>query len=153
GIQPVSGSSRPVSVLRWEHIVQDIAGEHGVYVALAQLVGFEGGKAFAGGSLVAGPRGDLIAQGPLFVESLVPFTLDFAETTRARAALPLLSDLEMRLPHLLTSLTEGRWGAAGTEHEPGGAGETTRARAEGHHAGVAAMPSSVASVSVRSRQL
>ncbi len=108
GIQPVAGTSRPVSVLRWEHIVQDIAGEHGVYVALAQLVGFEGGKAFAGGSLVAGPRGDLIAQGPLFDEGLIPVVLDFEEITRARADLPLLSDLEMRLPHLLGSLTYGR---------------------------------------------
>jgi NAD+ synthetase len=108
GIQPVAGKSRPVSVLRWEHIVQDIAGEHGVYVALAQLVGFEGGKAFAGGSLVAGPRGDLIAQGPLFDEALVPITLDFEEITRARADLPLLSDLEMRLPHLLASLADRR---------------------------------------------
>jgi NAD+ synthase (glutamine-hydrolysing) len=107
GIQPVAGGSRPASVLRWEHIVQDIAGEHGVYVALAQLVGFEGGKAFAGGSLVAGPRGDLIAHGPLFQEGLVPVSLDFEEITRARADLPLLSDLEMRLPHLLASLAGG----------------------------------------------
>jgi len=104
GIHPGDGPSRPTSLRRWEHIVQDIAGEHGVYVALSQLVGFEGGKAFAGGSLVAGPRGVLIAQGPLFEEGLVPVTLDFEEITRARADLPLLSDLEMRLPHLLASL-------------------------------------------------
>jgi NAD+ synthase (glutamine-hydrolysing) len=104
GIHPGDGPSRPTSLRRWEHIVQDIAGEHGVFVALSQLVGFEGGKAFAGGSLVAGPRGALIAQGPLFEEGLVPVTLDFEEITRARADLPLLSDLEMRLPHLLASL-------------------------------------------------
>jgi NAD+ synthase (glutamine-hydrolysing) len=108
GIQPVAGPSRPASVLRWERIVQDIAGEHGVFVALAQLVGFEGGKAFAGGSLVAGPRGDLIAHGPLFEESLLPVMLDLEEITRARADLPLLSDLEMRLPHLLASLEADR---------------------------------------------
>jgi len=104
GIHPGEGPSRPATVRRWEHIVQDIAGEHGVYVALAQLVGFEGGKAFAGGSLVAGPRGNLIAEGPLFEEALLPVGIDFEEITRARADLPLLSDLEMRLPHLLASL-------------------------------------------------
>lgn len=104
GIHPGEGPSRPATVRRWEHIVQDIAGEHGVYVALAQLVGFEGGKAFAGGSLVAGPRGNLIAEGPLFEEALIPVGIDFEEITRARADLPLLSDLEMRLPHLLASL-------------------------------------------------
>ncbi len=104
GIHPGEGPSRPATLRRWEHIVQDIAGEHGVYVALAQLVGFEGGKAFAGGSLVAGPRGTLLAHGPLFEEGLIPVALDFEEITRARADLPLLADLEMRLPHLLASL-------------------------------------------------
>ena len=104
GIHPGEGASRPASLRRWEHIVQDIAGEHGVYVALSQLVGFEGGKAFAGGSLVAGPRGNLIAQGQLFEEGLIPAAIDFEEITRARADFPLLSDLEMRLPHLLRGL-------------------------------------------------
>jgi NAD+ synthase (glutamine-hydrolysing) len=145
GIQPVTGTSRPVSVLRWEHIVQDIAGEHGVYVALAQLVGFEGGKAFAGGSLVAGPRGDLIAQGPLFDEGLVPITLDFEEITRARADLPLLSDLEMRLPHLLVSLGDGRKRA--------GVDESTQDWAQGDHTGAGGLSSSVASAPVHSRPL
>ncbi|HTC24598.1 MAG TPA: NAD+ synthase [Gemmatimonadales bacterium] len=110
GIHPGEGASRPASVRRWEHIVQDIAGEHGVYVALSQLVGFEGGKAFAGGSLVAGPRGGLIAQGPLFDEALIPAAVDFEEITRARADFPLLSDLEMRLPHLIGGLMPQREG-------------------------------------------
>jgi NAD+ synthase (glutamine-hydrolysing) len=109
---PVPGddtsAGRPASLGRWTRIVQDIAGEHGVYVALAQLVGFEGGKAFLGGSIVATPRGDLVAQGPIFEEALIPATLDFEEITRARADLPLLADLEMRLPHLLGSLHAAR---------------------------------------------
>lgn len=102
------GAGRPTSLSRWSRIVQDVAGEHGVYVALAQLVGFEGGKAFPGGSLVATPRGDLAVQGPIFEEALIPATLDFEEITRARADLPLLADLEMRLPHLLGSLHAAR---------------------------------------------
>ena len=117
GIHPGDGPSRPTSLRRWEHIVQDIAGEHGVFVALSQLVGFEGGKAFAGGSLVAGPRGSLIAQGPLFEEGLVPAALDFEEITRARADLPLLSDLEMRLPHLVGGLVSPRAGTAQPDPE------------------------------------
>jgi len=103
-----SNAGRPASLNRWTRIVQDIASEHGVYVALAQLVGFEGGKAFPGGSIVATPRGELVAQGPLFEEALIPATLDFEEITRARADLPLLADLEMRLPHLLGSLHAAR---------------------------------------------
>jgi NAD+ synthase (glutamine-hydrolysing) len=101
---------RPASLARWSRIVQDMAGEHGVYVALAQLVGFEGGKAFPGGSLVAGPRGDILVEGPVFEEALLQTTLDFEEITRARADLPLLADLEMRLPHLLGSLPDARRG-------------------------------------------
>jgi NAD+ synthase (glutamine-hydrolysing) len=101
---------RPGSLGRWTRIVQDMAGEHGVYVALAQLVGFEGGKAFPGGSIVATPRGDLLAEGPVFEEAVLQATLDFEEITRARADLPLLADLEMRLPHLLGSLHEARRG-------------------------------------------
>jgi NAD+ synthase (glutamine-hydrolysing) len=105
---------RPASLARWSRLAQDIAGEHGVYVALAQLVGFEGGKAFPGGSIVASPRGDLLAEAPLFEEALLTATLDFEEITRARTDLPLLADLEMRLPHLLGSLHDARRGGVGT---------------------------------------
>jgi NAD+ synthetase len=114
GIFPDSEpAGRPTSLGRWSRIVQAIAGEHGLFVALAQLVGFEGGKAFPGGSIVATPRGDLIAQGPIFEEALLPAVLDFEEITRARSELPLLADLEMRLPHLLGSLHAARRGDSG----------------------------------------
>jgi NAD+ synthetase len=101
---------RPGSLGRWTRLAQDMAGEHGVYVALAQLVGFEGGKAFPGGSLVATPRGELLAEAPVFDETVLQATLDFEEITRARTDLPLLADLEMRLPHLLGSLHDARRG-------------------------------------------
>lgn len=101
GIEPDGDAGRPSSLSRWERIAQDIAGEHGVYVAIAQLVGFEGGKAFPGGSVVAGPRGELLVRGPVFEDAIIPAELRFEEITRARAAMPLLSDLESRLPHLL----------------------------------------------------
>ncbi|MGH7631605.1 MAG: nitrilase-related carbon-nitrogen hydrolase, partial [Gemmatimonadales bacterium] len=127
GIQPVDGG-RPASALRWERLVQDIAGEHGVYVALAQLVGFEGGKGFIGGSLAAGPRGDVIARGPLFEEALVPATIDFEEITRARADMPLLADLEVKLPHLMGSLHRARR-AGGSGRQQAGVGGSRREQA------------------------
>ena len=108
-------AGRPVSLARWSRLVQDIAGEHGVYVALSQLVGFEGGKAFPGGSILAGPRGDLLVQAPVFQEAIIPAVLDFEEITRARSDLPLLADLEMRLPHLLGSLHAARREKQGRE--------------------------------------
>jgi NAD+ synthetase len=104
GITPDGDDQRPSSLSRWERIAQDMASEHGMYVAVAQLVGFEGGKAFPGGSIVAGPRGDLLARGPVFEDALIRADLPLEEITRARADMPLLSDLAMRLPHLL----EGR---------------------------------------------
>ncbi len=113
---------RPASLARWSRIAQDMAGEHGVYVALAQLVGFEGGKAFPGGSVVASPRGELLVEGPVFEEALLLTTLDFEEITRARAEMPLLADLEMRLPHLLGSLHDARRAGRPGPAPAGGAG-------------------------------
>jgi NAD+ synthase (glutamine-hydrolysing) len=108
GLAPEEGGEqRPASLLRWERTIQTIAGEHGIYVALAQLVGFEGGKGFPGGSVVAGPRGDVLARAKVFEEDLLRVTVDLDEIPRVRADLPLLSDLELRLPHLLDDL-EGR---------------------------------------------
>jgi len=98
--------SRPTSVRRWERLIRRVGEENGVYVVLAQLVGFEGGKSFPGSSTIVDPHGEIIARGPLFEEALVRATLSFDEITRARAALPLLADLEVQLPALLESLTD-----------------------------------------------
>jgi NAD+ synthetase len=108
GLVPRPGVSRPTNLDRWDRLAQGIAEEHGVYVVVSHLVGFEGGKGFAGGSLAVNPRGDILTCGPLFEPALVPVVLDFDEITRARAEAPLLSDLRIRLPHLLESLTEGQ---------------------------------------------
>ena len=94
----------PATLARWERLARDIAEEHGVFVSLAHLVGNEGGKTFAGGSMVAGPRGDVRVRGPLWDDAIVTMTLDLADLTRARADMPLLTDLQTMLPHMLTSL-------------------------------------------------
>ncbi|HEX9899863.1 MAG TPA: NAD+ synthase [Candidatus Methylomirabilis sp.] len=109
GIGPdPDGDGRPGSVRRWERTVQAIAAEHGFYIVLAQLAGFEGGKALSGGSCVVGPRGEILIRGPLFEEALLEVEVDLEEIVRARAETPLLSDLEMRLPHLVESLAQRR---------------------------------------------
>ncbi len=145
GITPDGDDARPSSLSRWERIAQDIAGEHGVYVAVAQLVGFEGGKAFPGGSVVAGPRGNLVARGPVFEDAIVHAELDFDEITRARADLPLLSDLQMRLPHLLEAWKGGQadgWngGRALEKPAPGKGARGSRPRPPFHLSAVAADP-------------
>ena len=101
GIWPrADGIPGPASVARWERLVRDIAEEHGVFCALANLVGSEGGKAFSGSSLVAGPHGDVRVRAPVFEEAIVTLAVDLGDLTRARADSPLLSDLRTALPHL-----------------------------------------------------
>src|SRR6266550_2952975 len=70
------GETLPASVVRWERIVRGIAEEHGVFVALANLVGFEGGKGFPGASAIIDPTGRIIARGPLFEEALLTADID-----------------------------------------------------------------------------
>jgi NAD+ synthetase len=126
GIGPGNGESRPANLDRWERLARSIAEEHWVYVVVTQLVGFEGGKGFAGGSVLSGPRGELLAEGPIFEPAIIASTLDFDEITRARADQPLLSDLEARLPHLLES-----WQRSGeTAAARNGAGAVSASRPE-----------------------
>ncbi|HET9011826.1 MAG TPA: nitrilase-related carbon-nitrogen hydrolase, partial [Gemmatimonadaceae bacterium] len=100
------GVPGPASVARWERLARDMADEHGLYVALAHLVGGEGGKQFPGSAMIAGPKGDLRVRGPLWEEALVVATLDLADVTRARADMPLIADLETMAPHLREALAK-----------------------------------------------
>lgn len=119
-----SPGGRPRNLEYWDRLAPQIAQEHGVFVAVAQLVGSEGGKLFPGGSIAVGPDGRTLARGPLFDESVTVATLDPAEIDRTRAATPLLSDLEQMLPHLERSLAvatgrlEGEGGPEGAEGAP-----------------------------------
>jgi len=98
------GTRLPASVVRWELILRTLAEEHGVYVAYASLVGFEGGKGFPGGSVLVSPAGQIMLRGPLFEEAVLTADVDLGELTRARADAPLLADLEVNLPHLIKNL-------------------------------------------------
>ncbi len=100
--QPNDG--RPANLERWIELGRGAAIEHGVFVAVAQLVGSEGGKLFPGGAQVFAPDGDMLAEGPLFEEAVVRVALDAGALERARVASPLLADLERMLPHLQRAL-------------------------------------------------
>ena len=100
----------PASSARWERLIRDIAEEHAVFVCYSNLVGHEGGKAFAGGAMVAGPKGELRARGPTWQEALLTAPIDLSDITRARADMPLLSDLRTAMPHL-RPLLEGDRGS------------------------------------------
>ncbi|MFN0179194.1 MAG: NAD(+) synthase [Gemmatimonadales bacterium] len=111
GIQPSEvGDGRPASTIRWERTAQAIAAEHGVFVAVAHLVGFEGGKGFPGGSVMVDPHGEVVLRAPIFDETVSVAVIELDQIVRARADEPLLSDLETHLPHLLDSLNARREG-------------------------------------------
>jgi NAD+ synthase (glutamine-hydrolysing) len=98
------GVPGPASVSRWERLIREIADEHGVYVALSNLVGSEGGKIFPGASLLIGPKGDIRGRGPLWEESVICGRMELGDAARARADTPLIADLEVMIPHLRASL-------------------------------------------------
>lgn len=102
--QPDEDVRGPASMHRWERLARDRAEEHGIYAIVTQLVGNEGGKIFPGGSVVAGPAGDVRARLPLWDEAFVTLSLDMDDIQRARAASPLLADLRTMLPHLTRAL-------------------------------------------------
>jgi len=94
----------PANLKRWERLARDIAEEHGVFVALVNLVGTEGGKTFSGGSIVCGPHGDVRARAPLWDETIMTISLDPHDLTRARSDVPLLTDLQTMMPHLMRTV-------------------------------------------------
>lgn len=114
GIHPRDdGVPGPATVERWERLIREIAEEHGVFVSLSNLVGSEGGKVFAGCSLLVGPQGDVRVRGPVWEESALVATLDLGDIGRARADTPLLADLRTALPHLRRSLDGAARGERG----------------------------------------
>lgn len=117
----------PSSVARWERLIRDIADEHGVFCVLANLVGSEGGRMFQGGSFVAGPLGDVRVRAPVFEEAMLTASIELDDITRARADLPLLSDLRSALPRLRRELDR----AAGLETSENGTSESRTLRAAG----------------------
>ena len=120
----------PANLKRWERLARDIAEEHGIFVALVNLVGTEGGKTFSGGSIVCGPHGDVRAQAPLWDESLLTISLDPHDLTRARTDLPLLTDLQTMMPHLMRTVDRIQSGerlALSYDDEPAEGGPLTSA--------------------------
>lgn len=96
---------RPGNLEAWDLAGRAAAMEHGIHVVISHLVGSEGGKVFPGGSTFYLPGGEIGERGPLFQEGTATAVLDRTLAHRARARLPLLSDLQARFPNLLYSLS------------------------------------------------
>jgi N-carbamoylputrescine amidase len=94
---------------RYKRLVRGIAEEHGVFTILAQLVGFEGGKGFVGGSLITDPFGEIIVEAPVGEESIIIAELDMSLVPIARASTPLISDLQSAWPNIQRIANESKF--------------------------------------------
>ena len=94
----------PANVRMWREIIRVAAAEHGVFIAYAGLLGFEGGKGFTGSSRVVGPVGDLRAEAPFDAPAILRADIGMQDVAAARAALPMLGDLEANLVELVDIL-------------------------------------------------
>jgi predicted amidohydrolase len=79
---------------RYERLFRAVAEEHSLYVVSTQLIGFEGGKGFIGGSMVVDPAGTIAAVAPVGEPHLLIAEVDLDLVTLARAQSPLISDLK-----------------------------------------------------------
>lgn len=87
----------------WERIARVSAQLHGIYVALCNRVGVEGGVTFAGESLVAGPAGDLLVRAG-HEEEVLELSLSKGEIQRARTPYAHLRDEQ---PALIRNALDG----------------------------------------------
>jgi predicted amidohydrolase len=81
----------------WERIARVTAEQYGIYVALANRTGVEGAVTFAGGSLVVGPSGEVLARAGEQDETVLRVVLSPAEIERARRPWSHARDDDARL--------------------------------------------------------
>lgn len=79
---------------RYRRLFRAISEEHGIYSINPQLIGFEGGKGFVGGSMVVDPFGKVVVQAPLSDPTLMIADVDLDLVAIVRAQSPLISDLQ-----------------------------------------------------------
>jgi predicted amidohydrolase len=94
------------NIAQWNVMLPSVAGEHNVWVAYAGLVGFEGGKGFTGSSQVVNPWGNRLVMASTTEEALLRAQINLEDVAIARAASPLLADLEAALGDVTLQLQQ-----------------------------------------------
>lgn len=93
----------------WARIARTTAHLYGIYIALANRVGAEGGVVFGGESLIVAPTGDVLARAPSDAEAVIEAELSLDELARARRPFAHARDEDPHLVHrLLTRILEDR---------------------------------------------
>ncbi|MER3414266.1 MAG: beta-ureidopropionase [Armatimonadota bacterium] len=99
-------AAKPQNLQSYHRIVQRMAEEHGVWALHSMLVGFEGGKGFAGGSIAVDPFGRVVGEGPIGVEHILRVEVDHEAVGVARNNSPMLADLAGVLGDVIRELKE-----------------------------------------------
>ena len=96
-------AGQATSVQTWERVGQTLSQFLTLHWAYVNRVGYEDGLAFAGGSYVADPFGELLLDGEENKEAIYRADLPLASLRRARTQTPLLRDEkpELVLRHLM----------------------------------------------------
>ncbi len=97
---PVRGLRRgemPSNAQTWMSTLQTYARLYGCYIAFCNRVGAEDGLVFWGNSVLLGPDGEKVAEGPLYEEDLVAGEIDLERVRQARLSNPILRDEKIDL--------------------------------------------------------
>ena len=73
------GAGEPENVARWQRLVRSASERYGVGIVVSQLVGFEGGKGFAGRSLACDARRGITHRSELWDEALDVVQIELAD--------------------------------------------------------------------------
>lgn len=104
-----AGGGRFASWDAWEHLARAAAIAYGVYVALANRVGVEGSLCFAGGSMIIGPDGAVLARADDLGEDRIDAELSLEAVATARRPYAHARDDDPRLvARELARILDGR---------------------------------------------
>jgi predicted amidohydrolase len=95
----------PGNVAHWDRLCALRAVEHGCFVVRTDLLGFEGGKGFAGRSTIHDPFGRRVTAGPLLEEAMLLTEIDLDDVAVARSRAPLVGNLATSVAMLAGQLT------------------------------------------------
>jgi len=87
----------PTNAQTWMNTLRTYARLYGCYIAFCNRVGTEDGLVFWGNSVLLGPDGETVAEGPLYEEDLVLGEIDFERVRQARLSNPVLRDEKIDL--------------------------------------------------------
>jgi predicted amidohydrolase len=85
----------------WTRLARMTAQLYGIFVALCNRCGVEGGATYGGGSLVAGPAGDIVSRASGFDETVLSVELTREAIERARRPAGHVRDEDVRLMRAL----------------------------------------------------